>query len=91
MNSILVEFFGIDAAYNFVNAFSQPNTNLLRPSGGAYVGSKATADDSRSEDENPVASKDDGTMASQADTTGTASGQEIPPNASDKLPNSTTV
>lgn len=92
-NSILVEFF-VDAAYNFANAFSQPNTDLLRPSGGAYVGSKATADDSRSEDENPVASKDGNsdTVAFQADidtvTAGTGWPVETPSN--DKLPNPTT-
>lgn len=52
-NSILTKFFGADAAYNFVGTFSKPETDLLRLTGGVYVGSKATADDAHSEEENP--------------------------------------
>ena len=103
-NTILGDFFGIDATYDFVNAFSQPNTDLLRLSGGAYVGSKATVDDSRSEDENLMAtdtSKDGNThglpMAlaspSQADTTAgdsdTQAGWHGETHSYDKLSNPT--
>ena len=54
-NKILVEFFGTNTNYNFSETCSKPQTDLFRPTGGAYVGSKSSPDDARSEEENPVA------------------------------------
>ena len=48
--TIMEEYFGPEFAPDFIQIFSQPKRDILRPMGD-YVGIKATADDARSEEE----------------------------------------
>jgi hypothetical protein len=56
-NDLLVENFGPEAKVDFVDLFSKPNVDLMRPCGD-YVGSKSCADDDRSEKQPETASSE---------------------------------
>ena len=60
---IMGEYLGAEYAPDLIWHFSQPNRDILRPTGD-YVGVAATADDARSEEEapTPIASEDEVTM-----------------------------
>ncbi|KAJ6449180.1 hypothetical protein C8R45DRAFT_1131162 [Mycena sanguinolenta] len=55
-NKTLVQYFGLNASVDFIQIFSDPNRDLLRPN-GEYVGTSFSPDDCRSEMENEIFSE----------------------------------